>query len=339
MLRLGLIGCGRIVEEGHAPALLRLRDRVQVVALADPSPERQHRIGDLLDVPPAARFADYREMLRRVRLDCVDIALPHFLHAPAVLDCAAAGVHILLEKPMATSLAEADRMLAAVERAGVTFSVIHNYLYRPAERAALRLIGEGQIGRPFLVRSEGLGGSHYRGATGYDPDWRTRASRSGGGCLIDNAYHNLYLCQALLQSPVETVYARIRTYFHPIEVEDTALLLLEHANGGTSSVQVSWAAPAGGQRVQEVHGTGGTIAFGRDGQPLAVYRQALGAWEYPPVEGAESNGFPAFFAAFFAALEQGAPPPVTGTEARWNLAVVLAAYEAGRTGRPVRVSA
>ena len=341
MYRLGLIGCGRIVEEGHAPALLQLDERVQVVALADPSEERRTRLGGLLAVPDSARYADYTDMLRAERLDIVDVAVPHFLHRDVARAAAAAGAHLFLEKPMAVSLAEADAILEAVDAAGVSLCVAHNYLSMPHHAAALRLIAEGAIGRPFLIRHEGLGGSHYFGAAGYDPHWRTRAAQAGGGCLIDNAYHNLYLAETMMAAPVERVYARAGTFVQPIDVEDTALIFLEHAGGGTSSLQVSWAVKGGGARVHEVHGTEGSIAFGREGQPLALFRNSRGEWEAPDL-GPEQEPA-AFFRAsflglwrdFLTALENGAPSPVDGRQARRNLQLVVAAYEAARTGQPV----
>src|SRR5688572_9725705 len=113
MLRLGLVGCGRIVEEGHAPALLRLGDRVQVVALADPSEERRAKVGGLFGVPASARHADLAAMLAGEQLDVADVAVPHFLHLQAARAVAAAGLHLFLEKPMAISLEEADTLLAA----------------------------------------------------------------------------------------------------------------------------------------------------------------------------------------------------------------------------------
>lgn len=333
MVRVGLVGCGRIMQEGHLPALQRLGERVEIVALADPSPERRAVIGDLAGIAADQRYSAVDELLGRARIDLLDVAVPHFLHEPAVLAAAAAGVDVVLEKPIATTLDECDRMIAAVTAAGTRLAVIHNYAYRPPEARALALIAEGAIGRPFLVRSEGLGGGHYKGATGYDPDWRTRAARSGGGCLIDNAYHNIYLAWKMLQAPVERVYARLGTYVQPIEVEDTALLLMEHAGGATSSIQVSWAVRAGGLPVHEVHGTAGSIAFRRDGHALSLYRDATGAWEHLDLE--TDLGFPGYFAALIGALEAGQPIPVDFTEARRNLAIVRAAYASAEAGQPV----
>ena len=334
MLRCGIIGCGRIVQEGHAPALQRLKDEIEVGALADPSPAPLAEAGEMLEVPAPRRYADHREMLEKESLDFVDIATPHSAHCQLVLDAADAGRHILLEKPMAVSLEQVDEMLAAVRRAGVTFSIIHNYWYHPATATAMRLVREGAIGSPFAVRSEGMGGGHYPGTAGYDPDWRTKSSLAGGGCLIDNGYHNTYLARHMMTSPVKRVMASITTHVHPIDVDDTAFVLMEHENGGTSSIQVAWSVRAGGQGVNEVHGTEGSIHFGREGKPFGLFRE--GEWRFPDCR-LERTGFEGVFHHFARALEGKGEVPTTPEEARENLRVVLAAYQSAREHRVVEL--
>ena len=116
MLEMGIIGCGRIVEQGHVAALEALCKKVRVVAVADPTEERRNFIGEKFGVDAEVRFADYKDMLRNVELDFVDQALPHALHEEAVVATAEAGVHILTEKPLTTDLASARRMVDAVEK-------------------------------------------------------------------------------------------------------------------------------------------------------------------------------------------------------------------------------
>jgi len=337
MITAAVIGCGRIVAEGHAHAFQALKDRVQVIAVADPVPERRALIGEMLGVPEGARFADYRDLLSRETPDFVDLALPHFLHEEVTIACAQAGRHILSEKPLATSLESADRILEAVDKAGVYLGIMHNYRYLPHNARALELIAEGRIGDPFFVRSEGLGGGHYRGASEYDPHWRARSERSGGGALLDNGYHNIYMAEALMGSPVKSVYAHIGTYVQKQDVDDLAVVLLEHENGGVSSIQVSWAVRGGGQWVSEVHGTAGSLRFinGR----LELFENDRGEWQPQDAGGFDHrSSFVKLFSEFITALEQGRPPRLDGRAARHNLAIVMAAYESSRRKRPVTLS-
>ena len=138
-------------------------------------------------------------------------------------------------------------------------------------------------------------------------------------------------------SPVARVYAQVGTFTHHIEVDDLALLLLTHQNGGLSSVQVSWAARAGGQRVGEVHGTAGSIQFGREGRLLGLFENESENWSYPEPQEGSGHSFTDLIGEYLAALREGRPPPIDGQAARRNLAIVLAAYESARRGQPVEV--
>jgi len=336
-LRVGIIGCGRIVEEGHARAFLENSDRAQVVALADPSPERLKIVGELLGVPQEGRFANYKDMLAQTELDFVDLALPHFLHEEVAVYAAEQGVDILSEKPLSTSLESVDRILRAVEENDVRLGVYHNYKWMPAFAKARELIEEGRIGQPFLIRFEHLGGGHYPGAQGYDPDWRTKSARAGGGCLLDNGYHFCYLAEWLMGSPVESVYGRVETFVQQQDVDDLALLLLSHANGTISSIQQSWAVKSGGERASEIYGTEGTLRLRWGNQPLALYENRAGRWIYPEVD-TSMHSFSSLLSEFLTAFQTGGPLPVSGEEARHNLAIVMAGYKSQETGQVIKIA-
>ena len=262
-LRVGIIGCGRIVEEAHAPSLLSLGDTATVVALADPSPARRRAVTAVLG-SASAEYDDWREMFERVPLDVVVIAVPHHLHKDAILDAARAGVDIVSEKPLANTIEEVDEIEAAVTAAGVRLSVMHNWLWNPNARAAAGLVAEGAIGDPFLVRSESIWGVPWASK---DPtgNWRLNRSQSGGGIVIDAAYHPIYVSEAEMQSPVVSVFAALAN--RGGEVEDTAVIVLQHANGGTTVIERSWAVRGGGAGVHEVHGSRGSLRF-RQVDPL-----------------------------------------------------------------------
>jgi len=340
LFKLGLIGCGRVVETGHTPALKRLAEDglVEVAALSDPAQERRKTIGDALSVPENSRYENHTQMLESETLDFVDIALPHFLHQKVTIDCAKAGVNIISEKPLATNLAEADNIIKACDEAGVILAVLHNYRYNPAMRKALELAHAGEIGEVFLVRYEGLGGSHWHGTPSYDPDWRTKKARAGGGCLIDNAYHNIYIAREFMASAIVSVYAQIETYTRPIDVDDTALVLFRHENRGTTSIQVSWGVSAGGRGVREIHGKEGSIIFGREGNPLGLYKNSTGEWTYPQPQAEYENSFAGIMADILEAARSGGPVPTDGLEARKNLEAVMAAYESAGRKEVVKVN-
>lgn len=335
-VRAGIVGCGRIVQDGHVAAFQELSELVHVVAVADPVQECRDRVGGALGVEPDRRYDSHTALLEAENdLDFVDLALPHFLHARITIDCARAGLNILTEKPMATSVGEADAILAAVEGSGSIYGVIHNYRYSSVYQTFMGLIRDGAIGEPYLIRSEGIGTSHYPGTQSYDPDWRTKSDRGVGGCLLDNGYHNLYTIREAMGSPVKSVYGRVGTYLHPITVDDVACVLLEHENGGTTSIQIAWGTVGGGRGVHEYHGTEGSIWVGYDDHPLALCRK--GEWSYPEMVTLKHQGFAGYFLDYLEALVSGGDPPTDGEEARENLRVVEAAYESAKTGEVVHL--
>ncbi len=337
MLRAGIIGCGGITERRHGPILARLNDRVTVVALADLAQERLDLMGEKLSVGTGHLYTDWEQMLANEELDLVHICTPHHLHEPQAIAAMEAGAHVFLEKPIATRLEEVDRMIAASEGTGRKMTVGHNQLFSAGHRAAMEQIRAGAIGSVFLVRTEGLGGSHVVGR-GVSQQWRTEAQAGGGGPLIDNGYHQVYTALNYVGSPAVRVYARIGRYVQDIEVEDTALVLIEHANGATTSLQVGWSALAGGTSVNEILGTEGQIRFGGEA-PVSVWRKGTGEWTHPPVdtEGPDELGLPVAVRRFVEAIENDREVPVSAAEGRHVLAIVLAAYRSGQNGEVVEV--
>jgi len=351
-IRLGLIGCGGIARLNHIPVYQALPDLIQVVALADLLPENLARIGELLEVPANQRYQDYRTLLAKADLDAVMIATPHSAHAEQVIAAAEAGVAIISEKPMATSLVEADAILAAVERANVPYAVVHNLLFTPPMQAALAELRSGNLGQPHMGRGQLLAlkpadlSANYR-----DPAQAWRATKTaGGGCIIDTSYHEIYSVEALMGSPIRYVEGRVKTMLFDIDVDDLALMLFEHENGAVSTVSASWCAPAMSAesgRWCEVHAPHGSLrVHHRKDEPLWRH-QRDGGWTQMDAPGqaeAAAQGAPGlvghagFFAATFTALANGAAMPVTGEMARHNLAIIEAARRASEERRAIEVN-
>ena len=190
-IRLGLIGCGGIVQQQHLPALCEL-DTVRIAALADPADDSLANVGAMTGVPPSQRYASYRDMLDQAGLDAVLIATPHHLHAEQVIAAAEAGCAVISEKPMATSLEEASAVLDAIVRHDVIYTVVHNAVFTPGTLRALALLREGALPRPQVGRAKSLfpmTEAHHRA----NPARIWRASQAaGGGCIGDTAYHEIY---------------------------------------------------------------------------------------------------------------------------------------------------
>jgi predicted dehydrogenase len=352
------MGCGRIVEEAHAPALQALGDRARVVALADPSAERRRVVVDVLGQSDVAEFDNWQSMLEVGQIDAAVIALPHHLHTRAIVDAATAGVDVISEKPLATTLAEIDEIEDAVASAGIRLAVMHNWMFNPEPVRAIEAIGAGLIGVPFLVRNESLNGVRW---VSRDPagDWRHDRAKSGGGLVIDSIYHPIYVSEAELTSPIVRAYASLGGEQGD---ETRALILLEHENGGSTSIQRCSTAVGGGVGVHEVHGTKGSVRFrqadplilnlifagnpppqptaaGPPAPALEIFEADTGEWR--PLEtqpGPWWGGIREVFARTLDAWADGQAPPADIQAARHVLAVVEAIYDSAERGEAVAVT-
>src|SRR5262249_52967086 len=169
--------------------------------------------------------------------------LPHHLHADAILAAAKAGKHILCEKPMCISLAQADEIVAAVDRAGIVYMSGHNELFYPAIAAAKEMLDRGDVGAPFLIRSHefptGYPAARIPGRPAQQTmmvGWRASRETMGGGVLIDKGYHPTYILLYLAGSEPVSVTAMSNTYVAQMDGEDTPLVLVKVANGAIGQI-------------------------------------------------------------------------------------------------------
>jgi predicted dehydrogenase len=332
-LKGAIIGCGRVVQEHHIPIWQKLgRGEVKLWTLADPSWESRAACQLALGVRNEMAYKDYRALLLREQPAFAVVCTPHPSHETIVLDCIRAGVPVLVEKPVAATLASVERMIAASESARVPVAVIHNYVYMEQMKLARRLVREGAAGDLFMVRSEWIGQGWTPGADERHLDWRAHLLESGGGCLLDNGYHGIYIAQQFL-GPVAHVRAEVATLRHPIDVEDTALLLLKHVDGGISSVQVAWSAAGISTNVREVYGRRATLRLEQDGDVTL-----LSGSDSKRHEARADNGFEAVFRQFLDVVHGHGVVPTSLREAAETLRVVRAAYHSARTGQSVEVA-
>lgn len=344
-IRLGLIGCGGIVQKTHARAYHALSETVKISALADVVPENLQKIGPEFDVPTQNRWTDYREMLAKTDIDAVTIATPHSFHAEQAIESASAGVAIISEKPMATSLEEADKIMEAVNHNGVAYTVVHNYLYTAGMQTAIALLPE--IGETYYGRSTGMGlRSTDFTAKHPNPAFAWRASKAtGGGCISDTSYHEIYSVCTLIQSPVRYVEARVHTMVLDIDVDDFAMLLCEHQNGAVTTISGAWSVPATDFGWCEVHAENGSLRVKHRynvREALHRFTRAEG-WkqlELPDLDDEglkDSSGHGGYFTATFNAIAEGKALPISAEKAYHNLAIIDAARRATTERRAIEI--
>ena len=281
-------------------------------------------------------YTDYRAMFEEGGFDVVSIAAPTAVHHPATLAAAAAGVHVLVEKPMALDLALADEMIAACADAGVVLSVNHQLRSSGPARKAKELLDAGVIGSLTHLR---LRQAHDWGGQGVRPSFATRAS-SGGGTLLDNGCHMADLARFFGGTVVE-VFARAATLAYDVEVEDTAHLSLAFADGAIGTLETAWTA-TGWEEGFWLYGTKGAIeSTNRLGPPTVrhSYRASPGgSWDTTDVATYTFTGYPSHtrhVMAFLAAVRGEGPVVCTGEDGREAVRLILTAYDSAARRLPV----
>lgn len=326
-LRLGIVGAGTIARS-HVAAVATLPD-VTIAAIADVEPAAAGRLAAACG---AAAHPDHDAMFRGGGLDAVVIAAPHALHAPITRDAAAAGLHVLVEKPVATSLADATAMIDACRTAGVVLAVGHVLHFVPGLIAARRLLRSGDLGTPLAAVDR-------RTAT-YLPEsrpaWFFDPVAAGGGVVLNVGIHSIDRMQWLLDAPAVRVAGRIATR-DGLGVETEALALLELAGGVPATLTLTGTGLPFTDRA-EVVCTGGALRLSlADG--IQVYPTA---GEGRELAAAGDDGLATAFAAqladFVHACRSGQPPAVGGEYGRAVLATALAVYRSARTGDFVPVN-
>lgn len=231
-LRTAIIGCGKVADF-HAKAFVNLPDS-QFVAVYDRNLQRAQKFAEPYNVHA---YDDIRDMVSKEHIDVVSICTPHPAHAAPAIEAMKAGAHILVEKPMASSLEDCDAMLAVAEQEHKKVGVIsQRRFYRPCMRIK-QAIDAGKIGKPVLGAVRMLG---WRDKPYYDSDpWRGTWDGEGGGVLVNQAPHQLDLLLWYM-GEVDEVYGVWRNFNHPyIEVEDTAVAVIKFKNGALGNVVVS----------------------------------------------------------------------------------------------------
>jgi predicted dehydrogenase len=254
-------------------------------------------------------------------IDAVDICLPHHLHAPAIFDAAAAGKHILCEKPMCINLEEADRIVEAVRKAGIIYMSAHNQLFTPAVQEIKRMVDEGAVGKVRWIRSQDsfiLPTSALKGA------WRSTLKFQGGGELIDTGYHPTYRLLYLAGAEVAAVRATMGRFQQEIEGEDTASVQVRFTNGVIGEIFTSWA-------LNRPHGTHDLHVVGDLGEIFGtgnlLYHLPVGFKTASEKILREADTFADQMGCFADCILKGQRPPHGPEEGREVLKIILKAAE------------
>ncbi len=339
-MHVGLIGAGNI-SDTHARAL---REIAGVTIAAVVAPTRAHA-EQLAARHGASAFDSLDRFLDHRPLDLVVVGSPSGLHAAHGAAAARRGLHVLVEKPIDVTTAAADALIDEAARAGVTLGVIFQDRLKPDLRRLKALVDAGRLGAPILADARV---KWYRPPSYYQQSrWRGTHALDGGGALMNQGIHTVDVLLWLF-GPVRRVTAKAAAMLHAIEVEDTAVALLEFANGAIGTLEAATSVYPGYSRHLELTGANGTLIL--DGDELVAIdlkdardeeRPALGstptASAASPVV-ADASAHVRVFEDFLRAIAGRTAPSCDGRSGRQSVALVNAIYESARLGRPVELT-
>jgi predicted dehydrogenase len=334
-LRFGIIGCGRIAPR-HAQSLQQVA-ATQLVAVADILPSRAHHLANEYGARP---YTDYAQLLDRHDIDAVSICVPSGLHAQVAIDAMHAGKHVLVEKPIAITLSDADRMIETSKSSGRALGVVLQNRYNHPMLALRQAIDEGKLGRLYLgnacVR-------WYRPQSYYEDGWHGTWAMDGGA-LMNQSIHHIDALQWLM-GPVQSVNAYTATLAHKMEAEDAGVAIVRFTSGALATIEgstLTW--PQNLEGSVAVFGEYGSVKIGGTALNRIELWKVAGELEQeaevltsqrvdpPSVYGYSHREVVRDFAH---AVQTGQEPGTPGPEARKSLALVLAIYESAASGHAV----
>ncbi len=333
-LRAGIVGSGNIAA-AHVRGYRKAG--AEIVAICDvDAATLADRCRDW-EIPNG--YSNHQALLDDATVDVVSICTPNASHHPITMAAAAAGKHVLCEKPVSLDLAPGEEMVAACEQAGVVFQVGHHLRSSAAGAQAKEMIERGDLGELAFVRfrqAHDWGGGPVRGVFG------SRAE-SGGGTLLDNGCH-LFDLARYLGGDVADVFARISTRKYDVEVEDTAVTSLGFASGAIGQIEAAWTA-TGWQEAFWIFGTEGSLELDNVVAPRSLIHRWRAAgeqnWGGSQVTEHELRALDAHsrhVVNFVAAVNGEREVVCTGRDGVEAVRLVLAAYESADRGVPVAIS-
>lgn len=340
--KVAILGAG-FISDIHLESYHRFVPDAEVVAVYARNSEKAKAFAEKHQVPQW--YDDIDRLIHESGCDVVDICLPNFLHAQATLQAAAAGKHVIIEKPLAVTLEEADRMIDACKKAGVKLMYAEELCFAPKYERVRQMVNEGAVGKVYMLKqSEKHSGPHS--------DWFYDTGLAGGGVLMDMGCHAIAWFRWMLNNTkARSVYASLSTVLHGHRTkgEDNSVLLIEFENGVTAVAENSWAKHGGMDDKSEVHGTEGviyadlfmgnaSIAYSQNGYGYAMEKAgSTVGWTFPIFEEVFNQGYPHELNHFINCIRQDKEPLVTGADGRAVLEIIYAAYASAAAGKKIEL--
>jgi len=338
-VNVGLLG-SQFVSSIHAEALKSV-PQAEVLAVASPTEGHARDFAAQHGVPNC--FTDYRKILEMDEIDMVVLGIPNDLHCQTTVDAAAAGKHVVCEKPLCLNLQQADQMIDACAAAGVKLMYAEELCFTPKYVRLKQLLDEGALGKPTLLKQcekhDGPHAPHF-----WDVD------RAGGGVTLDMGCHAIEFFRWMLGKPkITSVYAEMSLSVHMDKTrgDDNGLVILEFEDGCTALAEESWTKLGGMDDRAEVYGSEGVayanllqgnsiLTYSTKGYGYAVEKAGeTKGWTFTMFEEIWNYGFPQEFEHFVDCVQNDKQPMETGEDGRAVLEAIFAAYHSAGTGQKV----
>jgi predicted dehydrogenase len=324
-IRVAVIGAGQIAQRGHLPGFALAG--AELVALCDRRHPELETIAAKYQVKRVYR--DWKEMLTDGGFDALSVCTPPFLHCEMTVEALRGGCHVLVEKPMAISLAECDQMIEAAEQSGKLLMISHNQRFMAPHQLAKSVLDSGELGKPYLIH--GVFG--HSGPEVWSPTqtWYFQRERAGMGVIADLGYHKLDLISWICGQSLAEISAFSRTFEKATSLEDSAVFAFQLSGGMLGTLQVSWVFRPDWENSLTIRCERGVIRIPTEADdPTRVLKltasgQVAEADHRFKTE--DTSGWFGAVQAFMTAIQTGASSPVPGTQGRTVLAALLAAAQ------------
>jgi predicted dehydrogenase len=339
MLRFGLVGCGRIGIR-HARLLKEIKN-VELTAVCDINEKKAKDFSDKFKIP---YYTDYIKMVKSEKIDVVNICTPSGLHSEHTIDIAPFVNNIIVEKPIALTVAGADKMIEVCDLKGTRLFVVKQNRFNLPIIKLREAIDQDRFGSIYLVTVR----VHWRRTQKYYDmdDWHGTWAMDGG-VLTNQASHHIDMLQWIL-GPIKSVSAMTDTFLHNIEVEDTGVAILRARSGALGIIEATTnTSPEDLEGSVNVYGSNGTVEIGG----FAMNR--IVTWKFDKMRESDNDviekysenpadvygfGHHAYLKNVIENIENNGSPLIDGIEGRKTVKIIQAIYESAETGKQINLS-
>jgi predicted dehydrogenase len=332
-LRIGVIGCGSIAQHRHLLEYAANKD-VELVAVCDIV---EDRVKEIASKYQAKAYTDYKELIQSGEVDAVSVCTPNYLHAPISIEALNNGLHVLCEKPMATSREEAEAMIQAAEKSGKKLMIAHNQRFVRSHQLARQLIESGSIGKIYSFRTAfGHPGPEGWSVDGKD-SWFFQKEKAYIGAMGDLGVHKTDLLRYLLGEEIVEVGAFIETTAKDFaDVDDTAVCALKTESGIIGTLAASWSYTAKEDNSTIIYGEKAIIRLEDHPTYSLIVQYSNGEvvnYELGKIQSNDEGGQKTTHVIdhFVDSVTQNTEPLISGEEGMRSLAVILAAIKSNDT--------